>query len=113
MAGFDDFLSAVDRDGAIAEAHARLATRRRFLALTGAGAALALGLADRADAALAKTDVDILNYALVLEYLQASFYTEAEQGGALTGRTAKAARIVGAVERAHVTAFLKLLGSLA
>jgi hypothetical protein len=113
MTGFDDFLSAVDRDGAIAETHARLATRPRFLALTGAGAALALGFADSADAALTKGDVDILNYALVLEYLQASFYTEAEQGGALTGRTARAARIVGAVERAHVKAFLKLLGSRA
>jgi hypothetical protein len=46
----------------------------------------------------------------VLEYLQASFYTEAEQGGALTGKTAQAARVVGATERAHVAAFLKLLG---
>src|SRR6185436_195096 len=43
--------------------------------------------------------------------LQASFYTEAERSSALTGKTAEAARIVGATERAHVKAFLKLLGS--
>lgn len=114
MSGFDDFLAAVDRDGAIAETHARaLATRRSFLGLTVAGFAVALGRAPVAGAALPKGDVDILNYALVLEYLQAAFYTEAERAGALTGRTARAARVVGAVERAHVKAFLKLLGSRA
>jgi rubrerythrin len=112
-AGFDDFLEAVDRDGAIAEARAGLTSRRRFLGLTVAGAAVALGGARRADAALAKGDVDILNYALVLEYLQASFYTEAEEGRALSGRTARAARVVGAVERAHVSAFRDLLRSRA
>ena len=50
-------------------------------------------------------DVGILNYALVLEYLQASFYTEAERSGALSGKTAQAATVVGATERAHVKAF--------
>ena len=44
-----------------------------------------------AAAGLPASDVDILNYALVLEYLQASFYTEAERSGALTGKTAQAA----------------------
>jgi hypothetical protein len=62
---------------------------------------------------LSANDVGILNYALVLEYLQASFYTEAERNGALRGKTAEAAQVVGAVERAHVNAFLKLLGSKA
>jgi rubrerythrin len=114
MTGFDDFLAAVDRDGAIAETRAQtLSNRRRFLGLTAAGAAFALAGARRADAALVETDVDILNYALVLEYLQASFYTEAEQNGALPGRTARAVQIIGAVERAHVRAFRKLLGSRA
>jgi len=114
MSEFDDFLAAVDRDGAIAETRAHaLATRRRFLGLTVAGVAFAFAQAPRAGAALPKGDVDILNYALVLEYLQAAFYTEAEHAGALTGRTARAARIVGAVERAHVKAFLQLLGSRA
>jgi hypothetical protein len=114
MSGFEDFLAAVDRDGALAETRAQaLSTRRRFLGLTAAGAVVALAGGTRADAALARTDVDILNYALVLEYLQASFYSEAEQNGALTGQTARAAQIIGAVERAHVRAFHKLLGSRA
>jgi rubrerythrin len=114
MTGFDDFLAAVDRDGALAETRAQaLSTRRRFLGLSAAGAVFALAGGTRADAALVKTDVDILNFALVLEYLQASFYTEAEQNGALVGTTARAARVIGAVERAHVRAFRKLLGSRA
>ena len=56
------------------------------------------------------SDQDVLNYALVLEYLQAAFYTEAERAKALSGQTAKAAKVVGAVERAHVKAFRDLLG---
>jgi rubrerythrin len=110
MSGFDEFLTAVDRDGALAEAHAALSTRRELLGLTAAGVAVALADGESAEAAVSKNDVDILNYALVLEYLQASFYTEAEQGGALTGDIARAAEVVGAVERAHVRAFRKLLG---
>jgi hypothetical protein len=49
----------------------------------------------------------------VLEYMQASFYTEAERTGALTGKAARAAKVIGATERAHVKAFLDLLGSKA
>ena len=57
--------------------------------------------------------MDVLNYALVLEYLQAAFYTEAERSKALKGRPAEAAKVVGAVERAHVKAFRDLLGKKA
>jgi len=112
-----ELLTAFDRDGAIAEAQARAdrTTRRGLLGMTLAGAgALVLTRAGSARAAgLSAADVDILNYALTLEYLQASFYTEAERGRALTGKTARAARVVGATERAHVKAFLDLLGSKA
>ena len=115
--GFEAFLTAADRDGALAETRARAetASRRRLLGMAAAGAgALALTRAAGARGArLAASDVDILNYALVLEYLQASFYTEAERSGALTGKTAQAARVVGATERAHVKAFLQLLESQA
>jgi hypothetical protein len=115
---FERFLTAIDRDGALAETRAQadvIVSRRRAFGLAAAGAgAVLLGRADAAEAAgLSASDVSILNYALVLEYLQASFYTEAERGRALTGKTAQAARVVGAVERAHVQAFLKLLGSKA
>ena len=59
------------------------------------------------------SDITILNFALSLEYLQASFYTEAEQIGALRGALAHQAHVVGMHERAHVKAFKQLLGSAA
>jgi hypothetical protein len=112
---FEDFLAAADRDGALAETRARVDasfSRRRALGLALAGIGATFGAAGRAHAAsgLSASDISILNYALVLEYLQASFYTEAERNGALSGRTALAAHVVGATERAHVKAFRKLLG---
>ena len=114
---FDRFLTGVDRDGALAETRARAetTTRRGLLGwtLAGAGTLVLARTADARAAGLSASDVDILNYALVLEYLQASFYTEAERSGALTGKTAEAARVVGATERAHVKAFLDLLKSQA
>jgi len=114
MSELDRLLSLVDRDGALAEAEARArSSRRRFLLAAGAATGAFLIGPRTASAALARSDVDILNYALGLEYLQAAFYTEAEQGKALTGKTRRAANVVGAVERAHVAAFLKLLGSQA
>ena len=115
---FARFLHAVDVDGAIAEASHQwqlALSRRGLLAAAAAGAgALVLGRSEaRAASGLSANDVGILNYALVLEYLQASFYTEAERSGALSGKTAQAATVVGATERAHVKAFQKLLGSKA
>jgi hypothetical protein len=115
---FAGFLELVDRDGAIAETKALAdasVSRRRLLGLAFAGVGAALISSDEAAAAsgLPASDISILNYALVLEYLQASFYTEAERSGGLTGKTAEAAQIVGSVERAHVKAFRELLGSKA
>jgi len=114
---FDAFLTVVDRDAALREVRETAETstsRRRFLGLTAAGVGAAMLFTDATATAAARldvSDISILNYALVLEYLQASFYTEAERSRALTGKTASAARVVGATERAHVKAFLKLLGS--
>jgi rubrerythrin len=101
----------LDVDGALAEAHDGL-TRAGFIVAAGTAAAAGVLTARpaAAQAAIPASDQEILNYALVLEYLQAAFYTEAERAKALTGRTAKAARVVGAVERAHVKAFRDLLG---
>jgi Ferritin-like domain len=115
----EGFLSAVDRDGALSETRQLAETstsRRNFLRISAAGIGTALcASAPRARAAsgLSTSDISILNYALVLEYLQAAFYTEAERNGALTGKAAQATRVVGATERAHVNAFLKLLRSQA
>ena len=116
-ARFDEFLAAVDRDGAIAETRERAETTSRRgllgLGLASAGTLVLVRAGGARAARLSPSDVDILNYALVLEYLQATFYTEAERSGALHGKTARAARVVGATERAHVKAFLDLLKSKA
>jgi Ferritin-like domain len=112
----DDFsFDRLDADGALAESLARTGlSRAGFLAaaLGGSGALLggASQVADARQNSLPSNDVFILNYALVLEYLQAAFYTEAERMGALRGRNARAAEVVGSVERAHVEAFKKVLG---
>jgi Ferritin-like domain len=109
----------LDVDGALAESAERVGlTRSDFLAVAlGGSGALLGGIAARPAEARAQelpsNDIFILNYALVLEFLQAAFYTEAERMGALSGGTARAAEVVGGVERAHVQAFKSVLGSKA
>lgn len=117
MSAVDGFsFSKLDVDGALAETaeNAWAMSRGGFLAATIGGSAAILGLgaadAQAQGSKLPGVDVAILNYALTLEYLQASFYTEAERAKALRGDASKAARVVGAVERAHVEAFGNLLG---
>jgi rubrerythrin len=118
-------LTDIDADGALRETAGRLPTRKQFIR-HGAWAAAFGGLALAAlpDAASAKAsqrqrtqlhhdDVAILNFALALEYLQASFYTQAERVGALHGPLKQQATVVGSHERAHVKAFQQTLGSAA
>jgi Ferritin-like domain len=106
-------LHTLDTDGALREAFdaVPVGTRRAFLATAAGGAALFAGLAlPRAASAAQNSDQAILNYALTLEYLQAAFYTEAEQLGAIKGSLERVPRQLGAVERAHVTALRGVLG---
>ncbi len=114
-------LEEVDRDGAIQEAIEKTAgdSRAAFLgkaAVLGGGVvggSAVLGAIASPAAAATKNDVDIANFALTLEYLEAEFYTQAVRLGALSGPTLRLAQIVGAHERAHVAALKKMLGSAA
>jgi hypothetical protein len=110
-------LEEVDADGAIQEMAEKVegSSRGAFLrkagiaagAVVGGGALMgAIPSLASAGGVQATSDVDILNYALTLEYLEAAFYNEAVAKGALKGETAVFAKTVAAHENAHV-AFLK------
>ena len=114
-------LEQIDRDEALLEAVAALHgnTRADFLrtAALGSGALLA-ALATPASAAAADrvTDVEILNFGLRFERLQATFYSEAHSVGTVGKMAApkqRWAEVLGAHERAHVRIIKKILGDKA
>jgi rubrerythrin len=109
-------LADIDRDDAIAEALDALhgTTRAGFLRRAALGSAALLAASSApASAAPGRRDEAILNYALTLEYVQDSFYSEVERIGALSGGLAEQAKVVAAHERAHVKALREVLGSRA
>jgi rubrerythrin len=108
----------LDHDGALAEAMASVHgdTRAGILRKALVGGAALLGAGAVPSQALAQDDdgdTHILNYALTLELIQDSFYSEVERLGAIKGPLAEQARIVAAHERAHVRAFQEVLGDKA
>jgi hypothetical protein len=58
-------------------------------------------------------DVRVLNLLLLLEYVQAAFYADANKHASLTGELAEFSRTVGTHEDKHVAFFKKALGSKA
>jgi ferritin-like protein len=68
------------------------------------------GVATAAPARSARQDRAILNFALLLEYLKESFYSEALAGGALSGGLEQFARVARRHEGEHVAALKRALG---
>ena len=122
-------LDTVDVDGAVREAREAVSgdTRLSFLrkaGIAGAGVmsggallgalapgALAAAQSGRPPASLGAGDVGIFNYALTLEYLEATFYAEAVSGISFTDQHLKAlAQVIAGHEAAHVAYLKSALG---
>ena len=123
-------LESVDVDGALREAAEAVSgdTRLSFLRKAGLGAgavmgggailgalapgALAAGGKGRPPATFGRGDVGVLNYALTLEYLEATFYAEAVAGISFTDpHLAALAKKIAADEAAHVAFLKRALGA--
>jgi rubrerythrin len=122
--------SSIDSEhGALHELSEDPGSRRSFLRMTGAGAAGALGVLIAAcggddmrgsaagepasaekdgsstGAMSARRDLDIVNYALTLEYIEADFYDQVLESGAIGDKTVvELAKEIGEHERQHVDA---------
>ena len=116
-------LELLDKDGAIREAldDGMQGTRAQFFrrAIVGGGTFAAGGLLIGGlpkvalGAPSAAQDIRILNFALLLEYLESEFYVDAVNKGALSGRTLEFATVVRDHELAHVEFLKQALGGRA
>lgn len=111
-------LARMDRDGALEEAVDRVTRGGAFKALFAgaAGAATGAALLGGAPAALAapsrRNDIKVLQLALVLEHLGATFYAEAAAQKAITGEAKTFAKTLRGHERQHVAFVEKAIRGL-
>lgn len=91
--------------------------RRNFLktaAIIGVGTSLAAASSSdpKAFADASAHDLEILNYALTLEYLEAEFYTKGLEGDVLSGRDRELVEPIREHEKEHVEAVTKTITSM-
>lgn len=95
--------------------------RRNFLkwaGIVGVGTGLAVtgltvaGTPELAIAQSDETDLEILNYALTLEYLEAEFYKQGLAGSVLSGRERELIQPIGEHENAHVSSLTATINKL-
>ena len=120
--------STDSEQGALRDLRQDPGSRRNFIRMTGAGAAGALGVliaacggddqsgsaaskpasgekSSSAGAMSAKRDLEIVNYALTLEYIEADFYDQVIKSGAIEDKaTVALAKEIGEHEQEHVEA---------
>ena len=118
-------MSSTESGGALEELTRDVSSRKRFLRMVGgAGAAGALTMfvaacgdddedGDSASASAEKdakpgsVDLEIVNYALTLEYLEAEFYDQVVKSGVVSDKAiAEAAKRIGENEQEHVDALI-------
>ena len=110
-------LEEIDRDGALLEAIAEVhgSSRAAFLAKATLGSAVLLGAFAAPASAAHRPAIDtaLLDFDLRFEYLQASFYSEADRLGTIDKMTREQrtwAETLGAHERAHVRILQQAIG---
>lgn len=119
-------ITEFDRDEAVSEALHELREYTRGTIIKRAGLAAGGGIAaslvpsglafGRAAGGSKKRDIEILNYALTLEYLEAEFYALAVKRSVSAGygpKTRYFAQVVASHEATHVEALKSVLGSKA
>ena len=114
-------LDAVDVDGAVRETAEAVGddTRADFFrkAAIGGGGLVAggalLGALPEIAGAQTKGDVEILNFALTLEFLEDEFYRQAVRNAGITGDLQRLAKLVSNHETIHVKYLQKALGRAA